>query len=67
MKPKPTNKIVARYPYDDDNLVLWELPGQGIYLGRTNNVNLTRICSREQFLAGLDTLKEQGWILKEEV
>jgi hypothetical protein len=61
---KPFNKVLARYPLDERGPVLWELPGQGVYLGCAGNVNLTRVCSKEQFLAGVDVLVEQGWIVE---
>lgn len=60
----PTNKVLARCP--DNKGILWELPGEGVFLGFTGSVHLTWICSLADYQANHHVLVKQGWILEDE-
>jgi hypothetical protein len=65
MRSKPFNKILARYPASGKTVpTLWDLPGQGVYLTHSDSLDFIRICSKQEFLAGVNLLIGQGWILE---
>jgi hypothetical protein len=47
MKTKPLNQILAHH--DQNGAILWELPGQGVYLAYSDGINFVRICSKAEF------------------